>query len=99
MYVVGLFPSEGSAEQMAFELAVHKVNLDPTLSKDVKLEARVEIVDINDSYRTSQKGKTISTGTPRKIYDLTVNFPILKVNNSNWQIKRHNTRRSIMMLF
>jgi len=54
---VGLFPSEDSVEQMAFELAIHKVNLDPTLSDDVKLEGRVEIVDINDGYRASKIGK------------------------------------------
>lgn len=61
--IVGLFPSNGSVEQMAFELAIHKVNLDPTLSNDVKLEARVKIIDSNDCYRTSQTGKIISTGT------------------------------------
>lgn len=55
---VGLFPSEDSIEQMAFELAIHKVNLDPTLS-DVKLEGRVEIVDIDDGYQTSKKGKRL----------------------------------------
>jgi hypothetical protein len=55
---VGLFPSEGSVEQMAFELAVQKVNLDPALSDDVKLEGRVEIVDVNDGYRTGQKGES-----------------------------------------
>jgi len=54
---VGMFPSEDSVEQMAFELAIHKVNLDPTLSNDVKLEGRVEIVDINDGYQTSKIGK------------------------------------------
>lgn len=54
---VGLFPSEDSVEQMAFELAIHKVNLDPTLSNDVKLEGRVEIVDVNDGYQTSKIGK------------------------------------------
>jgi len=54
---VGLFPSEDTVEQMAFELAIHKVNLDPTLSNDVKLEGRVEIVDVNDSYQTSKIGK------------------------------------------
>ena len=54
---VGLFPSEDSIEQMAFELAIHKVNLDPTLSDDVKLKGRVEIVDINDGYQTSKIGK------------------------------------------
>lgn len=55
---VGLFSSEDSIEQMAFELAIHKVNLDPTLS-DVKLEGRVEIVDTNDGYQTSKKGKRL----------------------------------------
>lgn len=57
---VGLFPYENSVEQMAFELAIHKVNLDPTLSDRVKLVGRVEIVDVNDSYRTSQKGDSYS---------------------------------------
>lgn len=54
--VVGLFPARHSVEQMAFELAVHKVNLDPRLSKRVKLEGRVEIVDIDDGYQTSKRG-------------------------------------------
>lgn len=56
-YAVGLFPSKDSVEQVAFELAVHKVNLDPGLADYVKLKGQVEIVDINDSYRTSEKGK------------------------------------------
>lgn len=59
MYIVGLFPTKDSVEQMAFELAIHKVNLDPTLSDDVKLKSRVEIVDIDDGYLTSKKGKTV----------------------------------------
>lgn len=62
MAAVGLFPVENSVEQMAFELAIHKVNLDPTLSDRVKLEGRVEIVDVNDSYRTSQKGESYTGG-------------------------------------
>jgi hypothetical protein len=66
---VGLFPSENSIEQMAFELAIHKVNLDPTLS-EVKLEGRVEIVDINDGYQTSKKGKWLSSSQKLK-YNMT----------------------------
>ncbi|XP_050427758.1 glutamate receptor ionotropic, kainate 2-like [Adelges cooleyi] len=51
--VVGLFLADGTAEQRAFELAVHKVNMDPTLD-DVKLEARIKIVDVNDAFQVSK---------------------------------------------
>lgn len=54
---MGLFPTEGTVEQMAFELAIHKVNLDPSLSDDVKLDGRIEIVDVNDGYQTSKIGE------------------------------------------
>lgn len=59
--IVGVFPAEDTVEQMAFELAIHKVNLDPELSDNVKLEGRVEIVDVNDGYRTSKRGKMNSS--------------------------------------
>jgi len=55
---VGLFPYEDSVEQMAFELAIHKVNLDPMLADDVRLEGRTEIVNVDDDFRTSKIGKT-----------------------------------------
>ncbi|XP_050526874.1 glutamate receptor ionotropic, kainate 2-like isoform X2 [Daktulosphaira vitifoliae] len=52
---IGLFPSENSIEQRAFELAVHKVNLDPNLY-DVKLQAQIKTIDMNDVYNA---GKTV----------------------------------------
>ncbi|XP_050526853.1 glutamate receptor ionotropic, kainate 2-like isoform X2 [Daktulosphaira vitifoliae] len=52
--IVGFFDRENSIEQQAFELAVHKVNIDPELS-NVFLKAQSEIVDFTDSYKTSIK--------------------------------------------
>lgn len=52
---MGLFDSENSVEQQMFELAVQKVNIDPTFS-NVYLNAKIEIVDSTDSYKTGLRG-------------------------------------------
>jgi len=56
---VGLFDTENSIEQQMFELAVEKVNIDPTFS-NVFLTPRTKIVDRADVYATGLKGTQIN---------------------------------------
>lgn len=57
--VGGLFDTEDDEQELAFRIAVDKINGDSSVLPRSRLVAQVEKVAIDDSFRATKKGKLV----------------------------------------